>query len=91
MSIGFGVVAELVMWRVTTHWLWVIATASYFASGLIVSEVLFGWATEEDLQPNIDGLSLDEVLLLSTIAGILVVLVTWMVRRRALAHRPLRS
>ena len=89
MSIGFGVVAQLVMWRATTHWLWIIAAAAYFVSGLFVSEVWFGWATEEDLQPNIDGLSFDEVLGLATIAGILVVLVTWMVTRRVRANRPM--
>lgn len=88
MSIGFGVVAQVVMWKATPHWLWAIATATYFVSGLVVSEVWFGWATEEDLQPNIDGLSFDEVLLLATLAGILVVLVTWIVTRRARAHRP---
>ena len=61
MSVGFGIVAQLVMWRATTHWLWLIGALAYFASGLLVSEVWFGWATEEDLQPNIDGLSFDEV------------------------------
>lgn len=63
MSLGFGVVAHLVAGRVTTKWLWLIATAGFFVLGLFISEVLFGWATEEDLQPNIDGLSRDEVLL----------------------------
>jgi len=87
MSIGFGVVAQVVMWKATPHWLWAIATVAYFVSGLFVSEVWFGWATEEDLQPNIDGLSFDEVLGLATLAGILVVLVTWIVTRRSRAHR----
>ena len=91
MSAGFGVVAQLVMWRSTTRWLWLIATIAYFVSGLFVSEVWFGWATEEDLQPNVDGLSFDEVLLLATLAGILVVLVTWIVTRRARTHRPASS
>ena len=86
MSIGFGVVAQLVMWRATTHWLWIIATVAYLVSGLLVSEVWFGWATEEDLQPNLDGLSFDEVLLLGTLVSTLVVLVTWMVTRRARAN-----
>lgn len=88
MSIGFGVAAQLVMWRATTHWLWIIGVVAYFVSGLFVSEVWFGWATEEDLQPNIDGLSFDEVLLLGTVGGILAVLVTWMLTRRTQAHRP---
>ena len=87
MSVAFGVLAQLAMWRVTTHRLWIIATAAYLVSGLFVSEVWFGWATEEDLQPNIDGLSFDEVLLLGTLGGILAVLATGMFTRRARAHR----
>jgi hypothetical protein len=63
MSIGFGLIGQLLAWRLTPHWLWLAATLIYFMSGLFVSEVWFGWATEEDLQPNIDGLSFDEVLL----------------------------
>jgi len=39
----------------------------YFVIGLFVSEVWFGWATEEDLQPNVDGLSFDEVLLIGSL------------------------
>lgn len=67
--------------------LWIIAAVAYFVSGLFVSEVWFGWATEEDLQPNIDGLSFDEVLLLGTFISILIVLVTWMVTRRGRTAR----
>jgi hypothetical protein len=40
-----------------------IGAAGFFALGIVISEVFFGWATEADLQPNIDGLSRDEVLL----------------------------
>jgi len=87
MSVGFAVVAQLAMWRLTTHRLWIIAAVAYFVSGLFVSEVWFGWATEEDLQPNIDGLSFDEVLLLGTLISILIVLVTWMVTRRGRTAR----
>jgi Na+/proline symporter len=87
MSMGFGLVAQLVMWRVTTHRLWIIGAVTYFLSGLFVSEIWFGWATEEDLQPNIDGLSFDEVLLLGTLISILVVLATWMVHQRARVNR----
>ena len=82
MSLAFGAVAQLVMWRATTHRLWLIAAATYFLSGLLVSEVWFGWATEADLQPNIDGLSFDEVLLIGLLPGILVVLGTWYATRR---------
>jgi hypothetical protein len=81
MSLAFGVVAHLIAGRVTTKWLWLIATAAFFALGLVISEGLFGSATEEELQPNIDGLSRDEVLL-AIIPGIAAVLL--------LRHRGLR-
>lgn len=86
MSLGFGVIAQLVVGRATTRWLWLIATAGYFVGGLLASEVWFGWATKEELQPNIDGLSFDEVLLLGLAAGIVTVLVTWYVTRRRRRH-----
>jgi len=82
MSLGFGIIAHFVMRRTTTRWLWLIATAGYFIGGLFASEVWFGWATQEDLQPNIDGLSFDEVLLFGLVAGILSVLISRSVRRR---------
>jgi len=83
MSLVFGAVAQLVAGRVTTRWLWLIATAGFFALGLVISEGLFGWATEEDLQPNIDGLSRDEVLL-GVLPGIVAVLLArrWGLKRR---------
>jgi hypothetical protein len=82
MSLGFGVIAQLVIGRKTTRWLWAISSAAYFVGGLFTSEVWFGWATQEDLQPNIDGLSFDETLLFGLLAGILSVLVTRYVTRR---------
>jgi len=63
-------------------WATGIATVACFGSGLLTSEWLFGWATQEDLQPNIDGLSRDEVLLSSLLTTAVVVLVM-----RYLAHR----
>lgn len=82
MSLAFGLFAQIVAGRVTTKWLWLIATAGFFVLGLCISEVLFGWATGADLQPNIDGLSRDEVLL-GFIPGITAVLLArrWGVRR----------
>ena len=70
----FGVIAQLVAGRHATRWMWAIASATYFVSGLIISEMMFGWATVDDLQPNIDGLSADEALLFALIPGIVVVL-----------------
>jgi hypothetical protein len=81
MAFGLGVVVQLA-WRAMPHWLWIAATALYFVSGVFVSEVWFGWATEDDLQPNIDGLSFDEVMLLATLISAVVVLVAWSVGRR---------
>src|SRR5688572_372894 len=77
MSLGFGLLAEVLAGRGrTTGWLPLIAAASFFVSGLVTSEIWFGWATEEDLQPNIDGLSFDEVLLFGILGGVASVLVT---------------
>jgi hypothetical protein len=63
ISLGFGMFAQVMLARTTTRWAWLVATAAYFVAGLLISEVWFGWATAEELQPNIDGLSFDEVLL----------------------------
>ena len=86
MSLGFGVIAQLVAGRATTRWLWLIAAAGYLVGGLFISEVWFGWATQEELQPNIDGLSFDEVLLLGLVPGIVTVLATRRVTRRTRRH-----
>lgn len=86
MSLGFGVIAQLIVGRLTTRWLWAIAAATYFVSGLFISEVWFGWATEAELQPNIDGLSFDEVMLVDLVPGLLAVLLTWFVARSG-GHR----
>ena len=39
MSLGFGVVAQLVVGRAVTRWLWLIASVGYFVVGLFISEV----------------------------------------------------
>ena len=91
MSLGFGVIAQLVAGRATTRWLWLIASAGYFVGGLFISEVWFGWATQEELQPNIDGLSFDEVLLIGLVPGIVTVLVTWYVTRRSQRQLPVNA
>jgi hypothetical protein len=84
MSLGFGVVAGLLVGKDVAYRVLAtaITTLACFGVGLLTSEVLFGWATEEELQPNIDGLSRDEVLLSSVLTTALVVLVM-----RYLAHR----
>ncbi len=74
MSLGFGAIVQLLSWRSHIAWLGAAGAGAYFISGLLVSEAWFGWATEEDLQPNIDGLSFDEVLLLAIIPSLAVVI-----------------
>jgi hypothetical protein len=74
LSLAFGVFAQVVFWGHAGRWLWLATSVLAFLVGLFVSEGLFGWATEEDLQPNIDGLSLDEVVV-TFLVGIIVVLV----------------
>jgi hypothetical protein len=88
MSLAFGVLAALLVGKDTAYRLWAgaITTAACFGVGLFVSEVLFGWATQEELQPNIDGLSRDEALLSGVVATAIVVLVM-----RYLAHRSQRG
>jgi hypothetical protein len=82
MSIVFGLLAQLLSWRGGPKWLWALVAGVYFGVGLLVSEFWFGWATEEDLQPNIDGLSRDEVLLAGLVVVAVAVVVTrWIARR----------
>lgn len=85
MSLGFGVVAGLLVGKGRAHRLWAtaIGTVVCFGAGLLTSEWLFGWATEEDLQPNVDGLSRDEVLLSGVLTTTAVVLVMRYLTRRA--------
>lgn len=84
ISLGFGVLAGLLVGAGWTRRLGAtaITTVACFGVGVLTSEWLFGWATEEELQPNVDGLSRDEVLLSSLLTTAVVVLVT-----RYLAHR----
>jgi hypothetical protein len=89
LSLVVGGVAHLIAGRVTTKWLWIIATALFFAMGLFISEVWFGWATAEDLQPNIDGLSRDEVLIGLLPAFVAMLAARWWgLRRRGHEHVP---
>ena len=82
MSIGFGLLAQLLSWRAAPKWLWAVVSGVYFLVGILVSEFWFGWATEEDLQPNVDGLSRDEVLLIGLVPVAIAVVVTrWTARR----------
>ncbi len=75
MSLAFGVFAQLLFWNRATWWVGPLAAVGFFVLGIFISEVMFGWATAEDLQPNIEGLSFDEVLLGGYGVGIPVMLV----------------
>jgi hypothetical protein len=81
MTLGFGLIAHLAIGREGPRWTWLAAGAAYFVLGLAISELWFGWATEEDLQPNIDGLSFDETLLGLVPGVVAIVLVRRHVRR----------
>ena len=90
MSLGFGLFAQLVFWNRNSRWLWMIASVGFFIVGLFISEVWFGWATREELQPNIDGLSFDEVLI-GLLVGIPAVLLARFLTGRSGERRPISS
>jgi hypothetical protein len=77
ISLGFGTLAALLVGDGLARraWALLINTVMCVGVGLVTSEWFFGWATEEELQPNVDGLSRDEVLLSSLITTMVVVLV----------------
>jgi hypothetical protein len=82
MSIVFGLLAQLLSWRAAPRWLWALVSGVYFGIGLLVSEFWFGWATEQNLQPNIDGLSRDEVLLIGLVPVAVAVVATRLTAKR---------
>ena len=90
MSIAFGGIAIAILWNRVEAWIaGVVGAIAFFLGGLFVSEVWFGWATEAELQPNIDGLSFDEVLIAFLVGIPVVVVIRLMLRQRAearLAH-----
>ena len=88
LSLGFGVFAGLVGGKGVAYRLLAtaITTVACFGLGLVTSEMLFGWATQEELQPNLDGLSRDEALLSSVLTTAVVVLVMRYLARRT-GHR----
>lgn len=75
LALALGAIAHLIIAKTPVRWVWLAAAGAYFIAGLLVSEVWFGWATEEELQPNIDGLSFDEVVTIVTPIGIIVAVI----------------
>jgi hypothetical protein len=86
MSLAFGLLAQLAAGRGTTRWMWSIGAGTFFVVGLLISEAWFGWATEEDLQPNYDGLSFDETLLAIFPSAVVVYVARRMILRRRAAR-----
>lgn len=82
ISLVFGLVAQLVVGMGHTRWMWLIGATAWFLGGLYFSEVLFSWATIDDIQPIIDGLAFDEALLGGLLVGVPVVIVSWFLTRR---------
>ena len=82
MSLVFGVFTQLVFWGRGVWWVGLVAAALSFVAGLFISEVWFGWATAEELQPNIDGLSFDEVLIGYLLGGVIVLVLRYLTRDR---------
>jgi hypothetical protein len=64
------------------RWLCLAASVVSFLGAVVVSEVVPGRATGVDLQPNIDGLSLDEVFLAYLVGAVLVLVARSLVSRR---------
>ena len=86
MSLIFGLFTQVVFWHAASRWLWAIASVAAFAVGACISEVMFGWATAEELQPNIDGLSFDEVLIGFVLGGFAVLVARYLLYRQR--HHP---
>lgn len=87
-ALVFGVFVQIVLWNRATRWLWLVGTVAFYAGGLFASEVLFGTATLDQLQPIEDGLMVDESMLGGLIVGIAAVLVTWYLTRTARLPEP---
>jgi hypothetical protein len=82
MSLAFGAFTQVVFLGRGVWWVGLAAAVLSFLAGLFISEVWFGWATAEELQPNIDGLSFDEVLIGYLIGGVIVLVVRYLTRDR---------
>lgn len=83
MSLVFGVVAQVIFLGRKVWWVGLAGAVASFVIGLFISEVWFGWATEAELQPNIGGLSFDEVLIGFLLMGVVVLMARYLTRDRA--------
>lgn len=87
-SLVFAVVVQLIFLG-RGWWIGLTGAIGSFVVGLLVSEVWFGWATETDLQPNIGGLSFDEVLIGFLLLGVVALMARYLTRARA--HEPMTT
>lgn len=90
LSLGFGFVAQIVG-HAESRWLWLVGAAGWFIGGLFMSEVMFATATEDEIQPIIDGLALDESLLGGLIGGIAAVVIALLVAGIRPSQRPMST
>jgi len=88
VSLAFGIIAQVVLGRGSSAWLWLIGAIAWFIGGFIASEVVWGSATGQELQPIIDGLAFDESVLGGLLAGLAAILATWYVTRQSHLHGP---
>lgn len=87
-STVFGGAAHILFAKSSTRWMWLIGSVAFFVGGLVMSEVFFGTATVEDVQPFIGGLAVDESALGGLLLGVPVVVATWYLARISRVHAP---
>ena len=86
-ALGFGAVAQLIVGDRASRWLWVVAAAGWVVGAVFMSEVLFATATQDEIQPIIDGLAFDEALLGGLVGGVVAAAATWAATRQVPATR----
>lgn len=84
----FGGAAHVMFARSSTRWMWLIGSVAFFIGGLVMSEVFFGTATVDDVQPFIGGLAVDESAFGGLLLGVPVVIATWYLARTGRLHVP---
>jgi hypothetical protein len=87
-ALGFGAVAQLIVGDRASRWLWVVSAAGWVVGAVFMSEVLFASATQDEIQPIIDGLAFDEALLGGLVGGVVAAAATWAATRQVPATRP---
>jgi len=90
-SMIFGGAAHIVLARSSTSWMWLVGAAAFMLGGIVASEIFFGNASVEELQPFIGGLAVDESMLGGLALGLPVVLVVWYLARHDWLRRPTAS